>query len=42
MENREDDVGSVHSNLKPDEMEKILIKKVEMAFDTKSVVFHVN
>ncbi|KAL4499680.1 hypothetical protein ABPG72_017220 [Tetrahymena utriculariae] len=42
MENMDDDIHSVHSNLKPDEMEKIYIKKVEMAFDKKSVIFHVN
>ncbi|KAL4476170.1 hypothetical protein ABPG74_009903 [Tetrahymena malaccensis] len=42
MDNMDDDIHSVHSNLKPDEMEKIYIKKVEMAFDKKSVIFHVN
>lgn len=40
--NMEDDVASVHSNLKVDEMERILIKKVELAFDKRSVVFRVN
>lgn len=38
----EDDVHSVQSNMKADEMEKIFVRKVEMAFDKKSVVFHVN
>ena len=33
---------SVHSNLKADEMEKIYVKRVEMAFDKKSIIFHVN
>jgi PAS domain-containing protein len=38
----DDDVASVHSNLKADEMERIQIKKVELAFDKRSVVFRVN
>jgi hypothetical protein len=42
QDNIDDDVLSVHSNLKAEEMEKIYIKKVEMAFDKRSVVFHVN
>lgn len=41
QENAEDDVNSVASNMKVDEMEKIFIKRVEMAFDKNSVVFHI-
>lgn len=42
QENIDDDILSVHSNLKVDEMEKIFIKKVEIAFDKKNVIFNVN
>lgn len=42
QDNMDDDLASVHSNLKPEEMEKIQIKRVELAFDKKSVIFHVN
>lgn len=42
QDNIDDDIVSVHSNLKVEEMEKIYIKKVEMAFDKKNVVFNVN
>lgn len=38
-ESIEDDVISVGSIVKPDDLDKINIKKIEMAFDKKSCVF---